>query len=162
MMHSAKCCKWLVLPQYRPSPLCFMRSLYLSYSPTPGHGPVQFTLRPSCDCCCCSGIQPRWSSTAQMLTTPDKNLESKTWGVGGRERLQRTLHGGSRERESHQCLNLVRWWLQCQELNKRFISFWGSVLVWCCEFLPHKSAHDSACEEGYGIWSIYWLTGPEI
>lgn len=80
----------------------------------------------------------------------------------GRERLQRTLHGGSRERESHQCLNLVRWWLQCQELNKRFISFWGSVLVWCCEFLPHKSAHDSACEEGYGIWSIYWLTGPEI
>lgn len=104
---SASCRERLVLPQNRPSPLCFMRSLYLSYSPTLGHGPVRFTLRPSCDCCCCSGIQPRWSSTAQMLTTPDKNLESKTWGVGGREKeitedctWREKIERTERERES--------------------------------------------------------------
>ncbi len=40
----------------------------------------------------------------------------------------------NRKRESQKRLNLVRWWLPCQELNKRFISFWGSDLFLCCEF----------------------------
>ena len=95
-----------------------------------------------------SGKQNMGSGREEEIT------EDSTWRSRERER--------ERERESHQCLKLIRWWLQCQELNKRFISFWGSVLVWCCEFLPHKSVHDSACEEGYSIWSIYWLTGPVI
>lgn len=38
-----------VLPRTRPVPLCFVRSLYLSYSGAYGNGTVQFMLRPTCD-----------------------------------------------------------------------------------------------------------------
>lgn len=37
--------------------MSLMRSLCPSYSPAPGHRPVQFTLGTSCNCCCCYGIQ---------------------------------------------------------------------------------------------------------
>ncbi len=69
-----------------------------------------------------------------------KTLESKTWGEGEREK--ETTEGSSwrkRGRESQRWVsNLVWWWLQCQELNKRFIGFWGSDLFCCCEFLSHE------------------------
>lgn len=138
-----------------------MRSLYLSYSPAPGHGPVQFTLRPSCDCCCCSGIQPCRSSTAQMLTTPDKNLESKTWGVGGitedctwREKRERT----EREREpaaSKSC-PVVAAMPRAKQAFYQFLGFRFILVLWV--FLPHKSVHDSSCEEHCSAWSICWIT----
>lgn len=101
------------------------------------------------------------------LNVDNKNLESKRWGVGGGDRDYRGHYIGGKwgeniMRESQQCLNLVRLWLPCQELNKHFICVLGSDLFWCCEFMPHKSVHESVCEDGYIVWSICQLTGTLI
>lgn len=84
----------------------------------------------------------RWGPHVTIAIVLGSSRERKIWKAkygeweGERKRLQRTLRGEKRGREkrervSQQCLNLVRWWLPCQEVNRRFISFWGWDLFWC-------------------------------
>lgn len=81
----------------------------------------------------------------EKLTTQKKKKKTGRQKMGsGRERQRERdsdFRGrkGETETESQRCLNFVQLWSSCQELNKRFISFWGADLFWCCEFLLHKS-----------------------
>lgn len=105
-----------------------------------------------------------------MLTTSDKNLESKIWGVGGREKEiteDSTWREkmGRKERESKPVVSKSGPVMVAMPRGKQaFYQFLGlKFILVCCEFLPHKSVHDSSCEEGSSVRrSIYWLTGPLI
>lgn len=113
--------------------LCFMRSLYLSYSRSQGQGLVQFTLWPSCDWSCCSGILQCWSSTAPVLTTPEKDLESKTWGEGGRGRgITKREKERERERESmaSKCYPVVVAMPRAKQAFYQFLGLGFILVLW--------------------------------
>lgn len=98
------------------------------------------------------------SSAAQMLTTSDKNLESKTWGVGGREK-EITQDSTWREirgrigRESKPAVSkscpVVFAMPRAKQAFYQFLGLRFIPVMWF--FLPHKSVHDSACEEGSSV-----------
>lgn len=81
---------------------------------------------------------------------PWKSGKQQKKGSGGdRDYRWLDMRRKRKNREGAKCGSHLVWrWLPRQFLNKRYISFWGSLLFVYCEFLPHKSVHDSACEDG--------------
>lgn len=100
-------------------------------------------------------------------------LQTKIWKAkqgeweGGRERLQRTLHGEKKEREqkerepeaSKSCPVVIAM-PRAKQAFYQFLGFRFILVLWV--FLPHKSVHDSSCEKRSSVWSICWRTGSLI